>query len=322
MIRRLALITVLVAPAARAQVVLEYLAPASCPAAPTFQALVAARVGHDPFGPSGKHRLVVDIVAISRAGFGSVVRLISEDGTVVGRRERAGTSCRKLVEQLAFSVALALDPLLEVERRKAELGPADAGLPAPPVTPPLVEPVAVAPSPPAVVAVVDAGTPPGSSGWSLFLGAGVEGGAAPHPQPLVAVEGRRALGLLSLNSSLRVAFPIPVRHALGRYALTSTALSFAPCVHASFFSACATGSVGLVVATGLDVPSPTSATGVLLEVGARIGADFALTEHQALRLALLTTFAPSTVVVLVGEDEAWRSGAFRLGAHVGWVWAF
>jgi len=121
---------------------------AVCPDEAGMRAAVRTRLGEDPFTDSSTatRTFALSIEAQGERLVGSV-ELKNEDGTSAGRRTVNGKAgaCDELVEALALSVSLAINPDLVVESS----GSATPGLPPPPPAPP-ADPAE--PAGPAVVA--------------------------------------------------------------------------------------------------------------------------------------------------------------------------
>lgn len=145
----------------------DYQAPAACPDAPTFRALVASQLGRDPFGDEGSLHLKVRFGA-KNLGFEAFITL-ERSGEVLGSRSlESNAACAEFAQSVALAAALALDPLLRQEKQSAAPSVSDSpsAVPIPPPSP-LLELPPIPQAPPLR--------------WDLALGAMAALGVAPTP---------------------------------------------------------------------------------------------------------------------------------------------
>lgn len=155
-------------------VLVEYEAPASCPAEESFWAAVMARTSKVRRGDEGRpSRTFVIRLAAGNDGSTGHLAVRAVDGSTT-EREVAGDTCEEVVSALALVAALAVDP-------NATTKPLP--LPAAPRRAPAVPPPAPPRAPAAAVVTVPqpAGEAPVRARTAASLGGVVAAGAAPGP---------------------------------------------------------------------------------------------------------------------------------------------
>src|SRR4051794_31671548 len=121
---RFVLLSLVALPAWGASVALRYEAPANCPDEAALRQLVAARLGVDPFLPEAPS--IVSVKVLSGALLQAEVALESPNAPT-RRKTLTGKDCTELMQSVAVTVALVVDPVL----KRAEPEPEPA--PPPPV---------------------------------------------------------------------------------------------------------------------------------------------------------------------------------------------
>jgi len=279
--------------------------PATCPDESTFRGQVMARLGYDPFAtraPRGR----VDVI-VSGKGRSFVARLtIVNDGPAVSKdRDGAGGTCDALVESVATTVAMALDPIAANAPKIAPAAPA-------PPPPPADTPRPVAADPPLPVA-------PTESRWTGHLGAAGGAGFGELPGAslgaLVAFELRRAALGLTVDARFAAA-PGAFTSKLGdRVDASLLTAGPASCLYTGFFGACAHLRVGAIRARSETVVLPVDRAAFYGEVAASARVNMSLTSRFELG-AFCELGAPLTPASLyVSGSEVWNAAPVfaRLG---------
>jgi hypothetical protein len=246
-----------------------------CPDAASFEDLVAARLGYDPF-VTGSARLLS--VKIDERGGGLVGTVWLEDDRGDPRRRsiEAGLSeCESLATALATAVGIALDPLFH-----------EAPPPAPSPQPKM--PPVTAPEPPPDRRPTPP-PPPRDEGESLrfraFAGPTTSFGLAPGP----------TLGA-ALAAGIRApAFSVVVEGRLDTLPSTAQldsgdvvrALSITAgptgCWHIAWWMGCVSGQLGAFDAEAEDIVDPEPSSTFSAKIGAATGAEIELSRQLALR---------------------------------------
>lgn len=129
----------------------------SCPSAQRLQATVGSRLHEWPWHPQGAGLVVVLLEREDKGALRAFVRLTSPQGTVLGERTLRGrtTHCGELMDAVALTISIAMDPLAATRPPNPEAVPKDpepAPIPDPePPTPDPAVPVLPLPSPPPAV---------------------------------------------------------------------------------------------------------------------------------------------------------------------------
>jgi len=247
-------------------------AAASCPDESTFRALVAARLGYDPFESSGVVALLVELTPQGPEVVGRL-RLTGEHGEKRGERTlRSGdTDCLELASSMALAAAFALDP----ESARARADPAPAPAPAPPMPAPVAAPPPVTPAPPSDVG---GETRRGRSklGFRLIAGVLLPVGIVPAPRGGVRVGAGIDAGSWSLDAEGAFLFPSSRAASFGEVTASLAYGSLVPCLHprlldGAFLDVCAAGSLGATASHATGVSRSRAVTDLFAAVGPRAG---------------------------------------------------
>jgi len=283
-----------------AAVSLRYEAPAElhCPDESALRQLVAARLGSDPFMTEATSLVTVKVSA------GAPVQAevaLESPGTQTRRKTLSGADCTELMQSVAVTVALVVDPVL----KRAE--------PAPPPPPPVVvieekKPEPIAPPPPA----------PPAFQWGLSVGATANIGLSTGVQPTLRIEGRMRAPIWSLGLEGRFAWP--VTGALTQGALTTSAVlgAVVPCLHWKWLAGCADFSAGALRLEGQALATARAASVFHASVGLRVLFTVPVTEHFAIGAMAEGQVPLTRATALVGTERVWTVPA--VGGGVGlWI---
>lgn len=265
----------------------------ACPDEATLRRLVAARLGNDPFVDEGDALVTVRLKA-GPPVFAEVL-LESPRGAAPRRKALSGADCTSLLNSVAITVALTVDPLL----RKSEPPPVSAPplvvespptpTPAPPVTPPAPE---KKPEPPVR--------------GSLSAGASLNLGLSLVVQPTLRLEGRLHFSIWSLGLEGRFGWPVSGALADGGALTTSAVLgAVVPCLTWRWLSGCVDLSLGALRLEGQALAAARQATVFHASVGLR--ALFAVPLGDSFSLGVLAEGqVPLTrASALVGTTRVW-----------------
>lgn len=242
---------------------------------------MAARVGYDPFFAWARKTIVASMAPASLRGFVAKVDLVDEQGMDHGARTlQASGECRELLDVVALTIAIAIDPQS------------------------LVRPMAVEPTPPQTTTVVEAPQPPTAKTpaplprepeeersqsrvptFEVAAGAVASAGVAPLMAAGIALGGAVRSARLSVEVEGRVDVPVSVPATGGGSLLSwlGTA-AVVPCVLLSPTFLCAVGQLGSMQVSSENV-TPRRAESVLwVAVGGRFGVELPLHEEAALRV--------------------------------------
>jgi hypothetical protein len=264
----------------------------ACPDEAALRRLIAARVGHDPFVDDGEALVTVRLKA-GPPVLGEVL-LESPRGAAPRRKSLSGTDCASLLNSVAITVALTVDPLLR---------PA----PAPSLPPPVVDAAEApvqAPAPGPYEKQAPA-APPSTMSASLSVGASVNLGLAPLAQPTLRLEGRLHGSLWSVGLEGRFAWP--VTGALTEGSLTTSAVLAAvvPCLTWKWLSGCADVSAGALRLEGLELSAARAATVFHASVGLRAVVAVPLGERLRLGVMAEGQVPLTRASALVGTTRVW-----------------
>lgn len=291
-------------PAWGAPVSLRYEAPAAlrCPDERALRQLVAARLGSDPFLPDGAS--VVTVKVLEGTPVQAEVALESP-GAPTRRKLLSGADCTELMQSVAVTVALVVDPVL----KRAEPPPEPTVEPKPAPEPVVIEKKAPAPPPEK--------TPGPLLHWGVSAGASVNFGLSTGAQPTLRLEGRVRARFWSAGLEGRFAWP--VTFALSQGALTTSALlgAVVPCLHWKWLAGCADFSAGALRLEGQALATARAASVFHASVGLRLLFTVPLGERFAVGAMAEGQVPLTRASALVGSERVW-SVSF-VGGGVG-VW--
>jgi hypothetical protein len=290
---RVVLLTLMALPAWGASVALRYEAPAGCPDEPALRQLVAARLGVDPFlseAPS-----VVTVKVSPGAPLQAEVALESPNAPI-RRKTLTGRDCSELMQSVAVTVALVVDPVLKRVEPEPE--------PAPP--PPVVEEKKPEPAPPAPPVQSPPEPPAEPLHWMLSVGGSANFGQAITAQPTVRFETRLRTGTLSsIGLEGRIAFPVTGSLTQGQ--LTTSALlgSVVPCLHYKWLAGCADFTAGSLRLEGQALAGARAASVFHAMVGLRARFSVPLSDFFAVGAFLEGQVPLTRASALVGTERVW-----------------
>jgi hypothetical protein len=279
---RLALVVALVSvPSWGAAISLRYDRPDGCPDEAALRQLVASRLGADPFVDGAAS--VVSVRVTSGAPMQAEV-VLESPGSPTRRKNLTGATCDELLQSVAVTVAIAVDPIV----KKPEAPP--------PVVVKVVEP----PPPP-----VTSPPPPPSLNWSVSAGASANIGLSTGVQPTLRIEGRARGTLFSLGVEGRFAWP--VTGTLTQGALTTSAFlgAIVPCLHWKWFAGCGDVSLGGLRLEGAALASARAATVFHASLGLRVLFNVPVTDHFGIGAMLEGQVPLTRATALVGTERVW-----------------
>jgi hypothetical protein len=309
---------------------------AACPEEAELRSAVSARFGYDPFFPSAKQ---VVIVQISRphARYVARVQLLDEQGITHGARELSSDQrdCAEIVDAVALAITIALDAASK-SVPSSEPPEATKALPAPTVVdhppPAAASSAALAPAvAPSLPPEPPRNAPAETSASQLLFDTGIDVLGSLGMVPSVATPGVSAFArgrakAWSLSIEVRGDLPEsagrPAARGGGRVEAWLASASLAPCFHAGYVDACALAMLGSLQASGLDIDPRLSKTAVFAAAGVRLGVEWPRSAKYALRLHVDGVANLARVRLLLGQapwaDEVWAAPPFAgtLGAGV------
>jgi hypothetical protein len=301
----------------------------SCADKDAVRAAVAARLGYDPFVAYSPATMFVEI---SRSGssFRARIKLVDADDMVRGERElvEPGPSCAGLIDVMALSVSIAIDPYSLGHPRKE--GPPSGSVEAPsdgaapssskpeeqhPNTE-HAEPVARAEAP----SPASPPLPSPSPGVTWHAGAGLSAwiGAAPGPNvgARVFIQPRYERASLALEGRFDLPGSKDLPSATVRTSIV--AASLVPCLHVvAWLAGCGVISAGSVHATSEGLAHPSTSSALLLALGVRAVAEVPLTKAFA-AWGSLEGIAPLEVErITVGGNVVYTLPSVGAAASIG-----
>jgi hypothetical protein len=312
-----------------------------CPGEAAIRAAVSSRLGYDPFFPWAHDTLFAEIDR-SNDAFRAVVKLVDANNLQRGSRELSvrGSDCSAVIDVLALTISLTIDPSSVVGGPKAdEPPPAEA----PPPSQSTVSPAAasqptIAPEPEGPPAVPDPwlrrpepnerpGTRPRQANpvsWQMALGTLAAVDAAPAPNAGFTLSVGATWRIFSFDLEARADLPSQGASMVAAMEVRSwlVAGSLVPCAHFAFVFGCPVVSVGAVGATARGIQLPRDDYGPWWALGARAGAEWSPIRQVTLRAyaELLGTMLPVDVFVDGRLIYGFARETADLGAVV--VWRF
>ena len=271
---------------------LDYHPAPGCPDEQAFRDVVAAQMkGADPFAAKGARRMTVTLTRRAR-DYQGVIALFDDTGKPAGTREIPGATCGAVIEDIATSVSIALQPS----------NPPAAASPVVAPPPPPVAPQENAPLPP----------PPPISPWPmtrLSAGAHLAGGITPS----LAVGFIGSAGVrwsrLSLSLEGRADLPSSSTSPLGGTVRGSfLGGSFVPCFHEQWFLVCGVITAGRVLASSSAQTTSGAQSAAYAGLGPRLGGEYFFTPHLGAQLVGDVLVGLSRPGIRIGGLEAWSAG--------------
>jgi hypothetical protein len=287
-----------------------------CPGADEFSALVAARLGYDPFAAEASWRVAVRIEP-DASGLRGSFRLERPEQGQTERTLRAGAGeCGELATALALGLSVTVD---RARREEPSAPPPPAApRPAPSVRAPIEAPPrradvsrseATASGRPSRLGVAATAAIHAATGTSP----GITGGAAAGV--------RVRIGSFSLGVEGRADLPTSQLDAAGTGARASLfGATVAPCAHLRAASLCAVGLFGGLRGEAVELAESKSHTSFYSAAGVRIGVELPLGETVALiaRSEVLATLTRTTL--RSAGEPIWATpvaaGTLGIGAQV------
>lgn len=291
-----------------------------CPDENALRAAVAARLGYDPFFPYAKATLFAEITR-DAGTFRARVKLVDEGNVVRGNREieHKGAKCADLVDAMALTMSIAIDPRSLTGPVAVE--PADA----PPATdePPPEQPTPQELEPPVVIAdqkPAPAPAPRPGEGphldvhalGAMWLGAapGAAGGG------LVGFELRYRLFAAMLDARVDGTASTEVDQG-GTVSTRFAGAMLAPCFGPEGLRACAVVGVGQLSASARGITTPRDDSSVHALLGARFGVAVPLAGplHFRGQVDLLGALTPQ--VLRINAADVYELDRFSIGLGLG-----
>ncbi len=271
----------------------------ACPSLFQTEAAVRTRLGYDPFRDDAKDVIEVFVEKGEPNGLRARMRLKDADGTSKGKRDllSPSTDCVELSNALTLAISIAVDPQSFLGPSTPAIPSAESGGPPPP-------PI-VAASPPPPPPMVEAE----SSRVKVRGGIGILGLAGTTFGITGGASVRLTVGTARWSVSLdgRGELPRVLQVGPGEISVTNAAGLLAPCLHVSFFGACAVAGVGAtrIGSTGLD--GSRDQVVLFFQAGGRVQAMFDLTERISLGGALDVLVPVTRPVLRVGGEPLWSA---------------
>ncbi len=287
--------------------------PESCPDETAFRGQVMARLGYDPFAADAPESQVDVVVRAAPSGFSATLAIRRDGHTVTKVRDGAGETCAALIETVATTIAMALDPI-------AASSPSTTRAPRPP------EPTPVAPRPPTAPPSAEApasapptappsGPPPAPptapDAWAGRVGAAFGGGVGELPG--ASVSGTLAFGL----RRARLGLLAEARYAAMAQSFLSAegdqvdasllTVGAGPCLEVGSFEGCVHLRVGAWRARSSTVVQPTDRGAVYGEAVVSGRGRIGLATHAEIFGALEIATPLDPISLRVSGGEIWNA---------------
>ena len=284
-----------------------------CPDEAAVRAAVIMRLGYDPFRPEAIATLFAEVRRDAGAFHGRV-KLVDEDNVARGARELDHPRCAELVDAMALTMSIAIDPRSLV----APLAPVAQDTPSneepatesPDPTPaplPLDVPVPVRVRVPARVPVQEQARPPASPPPHFFASLSPTATFGSAPATAIGLVG--SFGLQSRPFSLAVEargdLPSATDVPRGTVSTSLFAATLAPCFLRGIATVCALGSVGRLLAEARGIQNPRSDSALHALGGGRVGVAESLTKAVELRANADVLYALTPQVLQIDGQEAY-----------------
>ena len=295
---------------------LEYTAGDGCPTAAEFKAIVAGRLGYDPFVDDRPDRVLVRV-----APRGGVIdgRLEWRDATGAWVGEQTfpvvTTDCARFVRVVGFALAVQIQLLANVRALPAAPAAPAAAAPPPEHAKDRPEPPPVhRDEPPSAVVAPSVPLPtPRASRPVLAVGAGPAVGFGMSSSPLVLgrILGALAWTHVSIELAVELSVPSVTRRVDGAgFSQQHLLVAAAGCAVLSAWNACVVARGGEVRMAGRDIDRPTSAVAPLFEAGVRAGAIHRLGHRAFLSAHLDGLTALSRWTATLDKVPVWTAPRF------------
>lgn len=270
------------AQAALFTVSIEYNAGTGCPDRPSFEGIVRARLGYDPFADTAPNHVFVRITS----GVGTIdghIEWRDSAGRWAGDQTLpvATEDCRHLVRALAAALAVQIQLLAMTRELSAgTAAPKSTGLPpaASTAQPAPRSPVVRTPSqePPAPPFETGPSAPSSGRGprpaWTLGAGTSVGFGISSSPVLLGRLLGSLAWQHVSIELAAEASLPTITRRPDGAgFSQQHLLAGAAACAMVKRWRGCLLAAAGEVRMTGQEIDLPTSAVVPLVQAGVRVG---------------------------------------------------
>lgn len=243
----------------------------TCPDEVDVRQAVHARLGYDPFSSYATSTLLAEVHR-SGTGFAAELKLVDGDNLVRGERSlKTAGACADLMNALALSISIAIDPL-SITRDGPPPGtpPSERAVERLPSTSPAEESTTTTTPPPESDRPrVDA--PPPSHDFAIALGPVASIGAAPAPAVGLALGLEAASKHTLVGIEGRADLPASRSNQPGRIQSSLLSGSLLAGLRFGVVHAAAVGMVGRIAASAEDVDAPRRASAVVGGAGLRVG---------------------------------------------------
>ena len=296
----------------------------ACPDESAVRAAVSSRLGYDPFFPSAAETMFIEI-SRDKTQYRARVKLVDANNDVRGTREIAepGSSCSAMIDTLALSISIAIDP--DSLTRGPVAPPAPEGRAESPEPAGPTEPAFVAPPPrPDRDRARDRdqgrdgarAKSPRTYHFELWAAPAVWFGSAPSVAFGGELGARVRWPHVSLGLSGRGDVPSSRTIEGINVSVGFVAAVAAVCGHLDVFSACALGTVGRLTASS-DAAVARDDRTVRFLVGASIGAELPATDSLRLFARVIGNEAIGAQTVVLSGVDVYDLPHLSVGLEIG-----
>jgi hypothetical protein len=286
-----------------------------CPTEADFRAMISAQLAYDPFAEPSQQRVVARAEA-SEPGIRGVVEWYDASGAFRGQRELDSESrdCPSFMRALSFALAVQIQLLAEEEAAAGAPSSEAAKTPAPPVA-------KSAPAP----ATARKPSDEGSNAWQWLVGAGPALAFGVAPRMAIQAHVFTQARYDALGVELGGEASVPTRHELDGgegFEQWTAAGSLSGCGFFRPLSGCLVSQVGTLQVRGFGVDEPRSDSGLVAQVGLRLGLEHGFGRHWVGALRLEARAALISWEIQLNDREAWRTPPFSLTVGADWAALF
>jgi hypothetical protein len=312
---------------------------ANCPAESSLKAAAVARLGYDPFAPSGRATVSVTIVRMAR-GLKGEIRVDDPSRETPASRsiESSSGDCAELGKAMALAISIAVDVM--------HLAPAPAGDSSPPtrdratdptsgphpprgadaqdehLVPPAVEPEllgdgSIASDIPRRPRIPVPASDAEDSHWRVGLHGVTSVGFAPG----VTAGGALGVGWVGQNQSIeiegRADYPQSTAHGKGSIKVWPLLFTVAPCIGVRGWAFCGLGRVGSLHGSGHGFDYELSGSSFVATVGARLANEAILSKPLRFRVFFDLDWIATTNSFDVDHRSAWATSTWAVSLGLG-----
>jgi hypothetical protein len=311
---------------------------ANCPTDASLRAAAVARLGYDPFTPSGRAGVSVTITRTARGLKGEIrVDDPAREGSASRAIESSSGDCAELGKAMALAISIAVDAMHPPssagdgsspgphDRAQEAAGASarstvdsqDEHLVPPAVEPELLGDGSIASDIPRKPRVPVVSSDDGESRWRVSLNGLTSVGFGPG----VTAGGALGVGWVGQNESIEVEaradYPQSAAHGAGSISVWPLLFTVAPCIGVRGWAFCGLGRVGSLHGSGHGFGTDLSGWSMVSTVGARLANEAILTKPLRFRVFFDLDWIATTNSFDVDHRSAWATSTWAISLGLG-----